>query len=165
MLKVGVISDTHGHFDSRIFEYFKNVDEIWHAGDVGNLAVLDEIKAFKKTRVVYGNIDGHEIRSETKEVEVFQAEGKKVLLLHIAGRPGKYSPKAAQYIQREKPDIVVCGHSHICMVKFDQQIKALWMNPGAFGIKGFHQVRTLLRFTIDGTQIKDLEVLEVKRKE
>ena len=163
MKKIGLISDTHGYLDPKVFQYFEHVDEIWHAGDIGTLAVLDELKQFKPTRAVFGNIDGKELRLETKEFEIFQIEDKKVLLVHIAGRPYRYNQKAHAKILEEKPDIVVCGHSHICLVQFDKNIQALWMNLGAFGIKGFHKVRTLLRFEIDGDKVQKLEVIEVNR--
>lgn len=163
MKKIGLISDTHGYLDPKVFTYFEQVDEIWHAGDIGTLEVLDELKKFKPTRAVFGNIDGKEIRTETKEFELFQIEGKMVLMVHIAGRPYRYNQKAYERINKENPDLVICGHSHICLVQFDKKINALWMNPGAFGIKGFHKVRTLLRFEIDGDKIQNLEVIEVAR--
>jgi len=164
MKKIGLISDTHGYLDPKVFDYFKEVDEIWHAGDIGTLVILDQLKQFKPTRAVFGNIDGADIRTETKEFEIFKIEEKKVLMVHIGGKPFRYNQKAYAKIMSEKPDIVVCGHSHICLVQFDKKINALWMNPGAFGIKGFHQVRTLLRFQISGASIENLEVIEVDRK-
>ena len=164
MKKIGLISDTHGYLDQKVFQYFKDVDEIWHAGDIGTLEVLDELRLFKPTRAVFGNIDGAQIRSETKEFEIFLIEDRKILMVHIAGRPYRYNQKSYDQILKERPDVVVCGHSHICLVQFDKKINALWMNPGAFGIKGFHQVRTLLRFEIDGAKIQNLEVVEVARK-
>jgi len=163
MKKIGLISDTHGDLDERVYKYLVDVDEIWHAGDIGTIELLDELDKFKSTRAVYGNIDGAEIRVETKEFEVFYVENKKVLIVHIAGRPGRYNQHAYQKILAEKPDIVVCGHSHICLVQFDKNINALWMNPGACGIKGFHKVKTLLRFEIDGDKIQNLEVVEWER--
>jgi uncharacterized protein len=163
MKKIGLISDTHGHLDERVFKHLQNVDEVWHAGDIGTIELLDELRKFKPTRAVYGNIDGASIRLETKEFEVFQVENKKVLMVHIAGRPGRYNQKVHAKILEEKPDIVVCGHSHICLVQFDKNISALWMNPGACGIKGFHKVMTLLRFDIDGDKVLNLEVVEWKR--
>jgi uncharacterized protein len=163
MKKIGLISDTHGHLDERVFKHLQNVDEVWHAGDIGTIELLDELRKFKPTRAVYGNIDGASIRLETKEFEVFQVENKKVLMVHIAGRPGRYNQKAHAKILEEKPDIVVCGHSHICLVQFDKNISTLWMNPGACGIKGFHKVMTLLRFDIDSDIVLNLEVVEWKR--
>jgi putative phosphoesterase len=163
MTKIGLLSDTHGHLDARVFKHFAEVDEIWHAGDIGTLDVLDDLRKFKPTRAVFGNIDGASLRLETKEFEIFQVEGKKVLITHIAGKPGRYNQKASAKIFAEKPDIVVCGHSHICLVQFDKNIKALWMNPGACGIKGFHKVMTLLRFEIDGDKVQNLEVVEWER--
>lgn len=163
MKKIGLISDTHGHLDERVLKHLESVDEIWHAGDIGTLEVLDELRKFKPTRAVFGNIDGSDLRLETKEFEVFQVENKKVLIVHIAGKPFRYNQKAHARILLEKPDIVVCGHSHICLVQFDKNINALWMNPGACGIKGFHKVMTLLRFEIDGDKVQNLEVVEWKR--
>ncbi len=164
MKKIGLLSDTHGHLDPRIYHHFQAVDEIWHAGDIGTIDVLDKLKQFKPTRAVYGNIDGKEIRSETKEFEVFTIENKKVLMTHIAGKPLRYNQKAYSRILAEQPDLVVCGHSHICLVQFDKNISALWMNPGACGIKGFHQVRTLLRFEIEGATLQNLEVIELGKR-
>ena len=163
MKKIGLISDTHGHLDEKVFKHLESVDEIWHAGDIGTLDVLDELRKFKSTRAVFGNIDGADLRLETKEFEVFQVENKKVLIVHIAGKPFRYNHKAHARILLEKPDIVVCGHSHICLVQFDKNINALWMNPCACGIKGFHKVMTLLRFEIDGDKVQNLEVVEWKR--
>jgi putative phosphoesterase len=163
MKKIGLISDTHGHLDEKVFKHLESVDEIWHAGDIGTLDVLDELRKFKPTRAVFGNIDGADLRLETKEFEVFQVENKKVLIVHIAGKPFRCNHKAHARILLEKPDIVVCGHSHICLVQFDKNINALWMNPGACGIKGFHKVMTLLRFEIDGDKVQNLEVVEWKR--
>lgn len=164
MKKIGLLSDTHGYLDPKVYQYFEHVDEIWHAGDIGTIEVLDELKQFKPTRAVFGNIDGTTIRSETKEFEIFQVEKKKVLMVHIGGKPFRYNQKAYAKILVEKPDIVVCGHSHICLVQFDKNIQALWMNPGACGVKGFHQVKTILRFEIDGDKIQNLEVIELGKR-
>lgn len=164
MKKIGLLSDTHGYLDPKVYQYFEHVDEIWHAGDIGTIEVLDELKQFKPTRAVFGNIDGATIRTETKEFEIFQVEKKKVLMVHIGGKPFRYNQKAHATILAEKPDIVVCGHSHICLVQFDKNIQALWMNPGACGVKGFHQVKTILRFEIDGDKIQNLEVIELGKR-
>jgi putative phosphoesterase len=163
-MKIGILSDTHGDLDVKIYEYFKHVDEIWHAGDIGSLAVIDQLRAFKPLRIVYGNIDDARVRQETAEFLRFKAEGKEVLITHIAGKPGKYSrPLFDELQQNGAPDILVCGHSHILLVKMDQLHNMLWVNPGAFGYKGFHQVRTALRFEINGDRVENLEVIEVKR--
>lgn len=164
MTKIGLLSDTHGYLDPKIFTYFKDVDEIWHAGDVGTIEVIDELRAFKPLRCVYGNIDGTEIRSETKEFEDFKCEDVQVLITHIGGKPGRYNQKAYEMIRETHPKLFICGHSHILLVKMDPQFNMLWMNPGACGYKGFHQVKTVLRFNIDKDQIKDLEVIELGKR-
>ena len=164
MKKIGLMSDTHGFVDPKVYDYFKDVDEIWHAGDIGDIKVLDDLKAFKPLRAVWGNIDNTEIRSETEEFATFECEKVKVLITHIAGKPGKYYPKAKERIDIDQPDLFICGHSHICLVKMDPNYKMLWMNPGACGFKGFHQVKTLLRFKITGDQIHDLEVIEMGKR-
>jgi len=164
MKRIGVLSDTHSHLDPKIFTHFKDVDEIWHAGDIGEIEVLDKLRAFKPTRAVYGNIDNHVIRQETPEFNVFQIEEKKILITHIAGKPGKYSKPLYDKLQEEKPDVVVCGHSHILLVQFDKFSNLLWINPGACGIHGFHSVRTLVRFTIDGNKIENFEVIELGKR-
>ncbi len=161
MKRIGLMSDTHGDVDPKIYEYFKDVDEIWHAGDVGTIEVIDELNKFKPTRGVYGNIDGTEIRSEWKEFDAFQCEDVNVLITHIAGKPGKYYQKAHEAIEKYRPKLFICGHSHICLVKMDPRYKMLWMNPGACGYKGFHQVKTIIRFSITGDKIHDLEVIEL----
>ncbi len=164
MKRIGLLSDTHGYLDPKIFEHFKDVDEVWHAGDVGSIEVIDELKAFKPTKGVYGNIDGTEIRSEWKEHEFFNCEGVDVLITHIAGKPGKYQRNAHELISKYRPQLFVCGHSHILLVKMDSNFDMLWMNPGACGYKGFHQVKTLLRFAISNGRIHDLEVIELGKR-
>lgn len=165
MVKIGLLSDTHGDLDPKIFHYFKDVDEIWHAGDVGSLAVIDQLKAFKPLRSVYGNIDNHEIRIETTLHNRFKIEDVNVLITHIAGKPGKYAKPAFEELEKNgAPNLFICGHSHILLVKFDPHYNMLWMNPGACGNKGFHQVKTLLRFKITGDRIHDLEVIELEKR-
>jgi putative phosphoesterase len=162
---IGVLSDTHGFLEPRIFHYFEQVDEIWHAGDIGDLKVLDDLQAFKPTRAVFGNIDNAIIRRETSEFLRFKVEEVEVLITHIAGKPGSYSVPLNKELQRNGvPKILVCGHSHITLVKNDLFKNMLWMNPGACGNKGFHTVKTILRFTIDGTNIKDLECIELGKR-
>lgn len=158
------MSDTHGYVDPKIYTYFKDVDEIWHAGDVGSMAVIEELEAFKPVRGVYGNIDDHIIRATWPKVNAFECEGMKVLMTHIAGKPYRYNKDAHDAIQEHKPQIFVCGHSHILLVQFDKNINSLWLNPGACGYKGFHKVKTLLRFSIDNGQVKDMEVIEIGPK-
>jgi putative phosphoesterase len=162
--RIGLLSDTHGFVDPKIYKHFKDVDEIWHAGDVGTLDVIDELRAFKPLRGVYGNIDGAEIRTEFKEVESFTCEGLKVMMIHIAGKPGRYQNRVDEKIREHQPKLFICGHSHILLVKMDPNFDMLWMNPGACGYKGFHQVKTLLRFAITEGRIHDLEVIELGKR-
>lgn len=165
MIRIGLLSDTHGYLDPRIFEYFKEVDEIWHAGDIGTLDVLDQLRQFKPTRAVYGNIDDHMIRIETVLNDRFKVEDVEVLMTHIAGRPGNYSKPLHEEIEKNGvANLLICGHSHITLVQMDKRFNMLWMNPGACGVKGFHAVRTLLRFSITGDKIHDLEVIELGKR-
>ena len=160
MRRIGVISDTHGTFDEPLREFLKDVDEIWHAGDIGSLELADQIAAFKPLKAVYGNIDGGVTRRALSEFNCFECEGKKVLITHIGGYPRHYSPQAVARIQQLKPDIFVAGHSHILKVIFDPIYNLLHINPGAAGTYGFHKIRTAIRFTIDGTDIRDMEIGE-----
>lgn len=164
MVKIGLLSDTHGYVDPKIYTYFKDVDEIWHGGDIGSIDVIEGLRAFKPLRGVYGNIDDHTIRMELKEDDIFTIEGVKVVITHIAGKPGKYSAHAHELITKHKPKLFICGHSHILLVKHDPHFNMLWMNPGACGFKGFHQVKTLLRFEIDEGKIQNLEVIEIGKR-
>jgi uncharacterized protein len=164
MKRIGLLSDTHGYLDPKIFEHFKDVDEVWHAGDVGSLDVIDQLRDFKPLRGVYGNIDGAEIRTEFKEFAWFNCEGVDVLMTHIGGKPGKYQKNTFEKLKEHSPKLFVCGHSHILLVKMDPSFDMLWMNPGACGYKGFHQVKTLLRFSISDGRIHDLEVIELGKR-
>ena len=162
MKKIGLLSDTHGFLDPKIKSYFSEVDEIWHAGDIGSIEVLDELKAFKPTRAVWGNIDNKEIRRETNEFLRFNIESVSILMTHIGGKPEKYAKPALNELQKNgTPTLFVCGHSHITLVKMDRRFKMLWMNPGASGYKGFHKVKTILRFKITNDRIHDLELIEL----
>jgi putative phosphoesterase len=161
MTKIGLISDTHNYLDSAVFRHFAGCDEIWHAGDFGTAAIADELKAFKPLRGVYGNIDGYDIRSVYPEQLVFTCEAVKVLMIHIGGHPAKYAPGVKDKIRTEKPQLFISGHSHILKVQYDAQLQCLHMNPGAAGKQGWHKVRTLLRFAIDGNDIKNCEVIEL----
>lgn len=164
MKRIGLLSDTHGHLDEKIFQYFKDVDEIWHAGDVGSIEVIDELRKFKPLKGVYGNIDDYTIRKELPEFNRFWCEDVEVLITHIAGKPGKYYPKAYEELEKRPPKLFICGHSHILFVKIDPRYNMLWMNPGACGIKGFHSVKTILRFSITGDRIHDLEAIELGKR-
>lgn len=162
MTKIGLLSDTHGFLDPKIFSYFKDVDEIWHAGDVGSISIIDELTAFKPTRGVFGNIDDHQLRLIWPEHLFFKCENKTILISHIGGKPYKYRQPSYDQIKKYNPDIFVCGHSHTLIVQFDKTINALWLNPGACGKHGFHKISTLLRFEIDGDSIQNMEVIELK---
>lgn len=164
MVKIGLLSDTHGFLPERVFELFKDVDEIWHAGDIGSLEVTDRLKAFKPLRAVYGNIDDQQIRSEFPEDQTFKIEDLVVSMTHIAGRPGKYSKHASELISRTKPNLFICGHSHILLVQQDQSRNLLWLNPGACGNKGFHSIQTALRFQINGNKIEQMEIIEFGKR-
>ena len=163
-MKIGLISDTHSYIDDRIISYLKPCDEIWHAGDIGDLTVTDQLKKVKKLRAVYGNIDDHEARLEFKKDEVFEIEGLKIFMTHIGGKPGRYYSGVRDQINIIKPDIFVCGHSHICKVMMDKNLNCLYMNPGAAGIHGFHHIRTLLRFDISNGKISNMEVVELGKR-
>ena len=164
MKRIGLISDTHGYINPRVSDFFKECDEIWHAGDIGSQEAADKLAAFKPFRAVYGNIDGGLLRHNFKEVEVFNCEEVKVLMIHIGGYPGRYSPKAKKLIEEHKPKIFISGHSHILKVMPDPKHDLLHINPGAAGKSGLHKSVTMIRFTIDGNNIKDLEVFDQKRK-
>lgn len=164
MKRIGLLSDTHSFFDPKIKKYFADVDEIWHAGDIGSIEVLDELRKFKPTKAVFGNIDDAIIRTETTEFLSFTIEDRKILMTHIAGKPGKYSRPLYERLQHENPDILVCGHSHILLVQNDKLHNMLWINPGACGIKGFHQVKTIIKFEIDGSKVQNMQVIEIGRR-
>ncbi len=160
-MKIGLISDTHGYLDPKVFTYFKKVDEVWHAGDIGTMEVLDALRAFKPTVAVWGNIDGGKLRVECKEGEIFEREGVRILLTHIAAKPPKYNKKVLEYVKEYQPKLLVCGHSHILKVMPDKVNNLLFMNPGAAGKHGFHKIKTLLRFDLEDGEIKNLEVVEL----
>jgi putative phosphoesterase len=164
MRRIGVISDTHNCFDEPLCEFLRDVDEIWHAGDIGSIELADEIAAFKPLRAVYGNIDGGDTRYTYSDFTYFQVEEVTVLMTHIGGYPRHYSPQALARIQRAHPKIFVAGHSHILRVEYDKVYDMLHINPGAAGTYGFHKVRTALRFTIDGSDIRDMELWELERQ-
>lgn len=163
MKKIGIISDTHSFITNEIFHFFKNVDEIWHAGDIGNINIADKLADFKPIRAVYGNIDGHEIRAEYPENQKFEIENCKVWITHIGGYPGRYNYKIKKEIMKNPPDLFIAGHSHILKIINDKKLKLLHINPGAFGIVGIHKVRTAVRITIDNKIFKNLEILEIKK--
>ena len=161
MKKILLISDTHGHLDEAILKYVKQADEEWHAGDIGIAKVTDELTKLKPIRAVYGNIDVHELRSIFKEDLRFNCEGVEVFMTHIGGYPERYNPRVRKLLQRERPKLFICGHSHILKVMSDKKLGILHMNPGAAGVYGFHKIRTMLRFTLDKGKIENLEVVEL----
>ena len=163
MKRIGLISDTHTYLHPGLFKSFKECDEIWHAGDIGNIETADKLAAFKPLRAVYGNIDSHQVRIVYPEFQIFKCEDVKVLMTHIGGYPGRYQPAVRELIIKEKPDIFISGHSHILKIMYDKKYKLLHINPGAAGKSGLHKVITFVRFTIDGKQIKDLEIVEFER--
>jgi len=160
-MKIGLISDTHGYLDDKVFEYFKEVDEVWHAGDIGTEEVLEMLQEFKPTIAVYGNVDGGKLRIECQEGEIFEREGVRVLITHIAAKPPRYNKQVLPLVKKYQPKLLVCGHSHILQVMPDKKNKLLFMNPGAAGRHGFHKVRTLLRFELNGGEVQNLEVVEL----
>lgn len=164
MTRIGVLSDTHGLLDKRVLGHFKDVDEIWHAGDIGSEDVLRHLREFKPTRAVFGNMDSGDVRYSLSEFYRFKVEDVSVLMTHIGGYPGHYNPWLIPMFRKEPPDLFVCGHSHILKVQYDSVFKMLTMNPGAAGKQGWQPCQTLLRFSIDGKEIKDLEVIELERK-
>lgn len=164
MKKILLLSDTHSHIDETILKYVNLADEVWHAGDIGDLKVTDTIQKLKPLRAVFGNIDNHEARLEFPLNNRFFCEGVEVLITHIGGYPGKYSPAIREEITNNPPKLFICGHSHILKVMFDKKLNCLHMNPGAAGISGFHQKRTMLRFEIDGDSIQSLEIIEIGDK-
>lgn len=164
MKRIGILSDTHGYLDSRLMELFQDVDEIWHAGDVGNIEIINEMRKMKTVRAVYGNIDTTDTRHLLKETERFMCEDVEVVMMHIGGYPNKYSLAMKKEMEYRAPQIQISGHSHILKVMYDKKYNCLHINPGAAGKSGFHEVRTAIRFTIDGKDIKDLEVIELGKR-
>ena len=164
MTKILLLSDTHSYIDDDILKYVKQADEVWHAGDIGDLSVTDAIKALKPLRAVYGNIDDAKARLEFPENNRFMCEDVKVWITHIGGYPPKYNMRTRDLIKENPPKIFICGHSHILKVMPDKRYNLLHMNPGAVGKHGFHKTRTMLRFTIDGKTIDNLEVIEFPKR-
>lgn len=164
MTKIGLISDTHNYLDESVFRHFENCDEIWHAGDFGTDAIAARLKEFKPLKGVYGNIDGYDIRSVYPEKLVWNCEEVKVYMTHIGGHPNKYAPGIKQELIKNGARLFISGHSHILKIIYDEKINCLHMNPGAAGNQGWHKIKTIVRFTIDGSAIKDCEVIELGRR-
>ena len=163
-MRIGLLSDTHGWLDPRLQEHFAQCDEIWHAGDIGDAAVSDELARWKPLRAVWGNIDGTALRATFPEHQRFTVEGVRVWMTHIGGRPPRYDKAVQEALRKDPPDLFICGHSHICLVQFDPALKCLYMNPGAAGRHGWHQMRTALRFSLIGGKPVDLEVVELGKR-
>ncbi len=163
-MKIGLLSDTHGYLDEKIFDYFSDCDEVWHAGDVGNIKVLDALQEFKPLKGVYGNIDGDEIRKVFPQDMLFHCEGLKVWMTHIGGSPPRYNPRVLKKLKIASPDIFICGHSHLLKIVRDAKHNMLYLNPGAAGKQGFHKVRTLVRFEIAKKQLTKMEVIELGKR-
>lgn len=161
MIRIGLLSDTHAYWDDKYREYFNSCDEIWHAGDIGSDLLASQLAAIHPLRAVYGNIDGQSTRLQYPKIAHFKAEEVEVMMTHIGGYPGRYHPEIREELYNSRPNLFITGHSHILKVGFDKNLNCLHMNPGAAGKSGFHQVRTLIRFTIEGPTIKDLEVVEL----
>jgi len=164
LTRIGLISDTHSYLDDAVFTHFKNCDEIWHAGDVGSMDVIKKLRAFKPLKGVYGNIDDAAIQQLFPENLFFTCEEVNVFMRHIGGYPGKYSTGVKDLIIKNRANLFISGHSHILKVMFDEKVNCLHMNPGAAGNQGWHKVRTLIRFTIDGKSMKDCEVIELGKR-
>jgi putative phosphoesterase len=164
MRRIGLLSDTHGHLDPKVHRYLETVDEVWHAGDIGENSVLEGLRERYSLRAVSGNIDSERIRREVPEDQRFEAEGVKVWMTHIGGRPGKYPARIREGFRKERPDIFVCGHSHILKVEYDEREGILYMNPGAIGNEGFHRVKTFLRFELEGGEPRNMEAIELGKR-
>jgi uncharacterized protein len=163
MKKIGILSDTHGFVHPKLYEFFKDVDEIWHAGDIGHIDVVYELEAFKPIVAVHGNIDDYQMQRKFPQVQRFQCEDVDVLMTHIGGYPGKYAPNIKEILKIKPPQLFISGHSHILKVMNDKAHNLLHINPGASGKSGMHHVITFVRITIDGKSIKDLEIMELER--
>ncbi|WP_128547628.1 metallophosphoesterase family protein [Larkinella soli] len=165
MTRIGLLSDTHSYLDPQIFRYFEDCDEVWHAGDIGSLELVDQLRAFKPLRGVSGNIDSKEIERECPIHQRFELEGLDIWITHIGGSPPRYNPFVRPNLQAKPPDLFICGHSHILKVKRDPTLNdLLFINPGAAGKSGFHQVRTCIRFSLDDRRVSGMEVIELGRR-
>lgn len=164
MKNILLLSDTHSHLDDRILDYAQQADEIWHGGDFGNIQVVEILEKIRPLRGVFGNIDGHAIRAGFPEVLHFKCEEVEVLMIHIGGYPGRYSPLAKKEIENTRPKLFISGHSHILKAMYDKKNNLLHLNPGACGKSGWHKMRTMMRFQINGEKIENLEIVELGRR-
>lgn len=163
MRRIGLLSDTHAYWDDRYLRHFESCDEIWHAGDIGSWEVAQRLQEFRPLRAVTGNCDGGDLRMRYPEKLRWTCEGADILMTHIGGYPGRYAPPIARQIYERPPKLFICGHSHILKVQYDERLGLLHINPGAAGLQGWHQVRTLIRFSIENASFSDLEVIEMPR--
>ena len=163
MKKIILLSDSHHSLDERIFPHLKECDEIWHAGDIGDLKITDELKKYAPLRAVWGNVDSQKVRKEFRETTYFKCEELKVMMTHIGGYPGRYEKGVKEILEYKKPNLFISGHSHILKVMHDKKLDILHMNPGAIGNYGWHKVKTILAFNVEGKDIKDLRVIEFPR--
>ncbi len=164
MTRIGLISDTHGFLDEAVFKHFDKCDEIWHGGDFGDLNLAEKLATFRPMKGVYGNIDGNDVRIIYPEQVVFTCEEVKVMMRHIGGSPPRYNPATKKELAIHHPQLFICGHSHILKVMYDPAIQCLHMNPGAAGRQGWQKVRTIIRFVIDGKEMKNCEVIELGKR-
>lgn len=164
MRRIGILSDTHGWLDEKVFKHFENCDEIWHAGDFGGLELAESLASFRPLKGVYGNIDNADLRLNYPEQLVFECEKVKVMMRHIGGSPPKYNPETKKELLIQKPQLFISGHSHILKVMFDDKIACLHINPGAAGKQGWHKMRSIIRLVIDGENMKDCEVIELGKR-
>lgn len=162
-MQAGILSDTHGTVHPRVMEFFSDVDEIWHAGDIGSITLLHTLQAFKPVRAVFGNIDGQEIRQECRHIEHFGAESIQVMMTHVGGYPGRYQPEIRKIIDAKRPKLFISGHSHILKVMYDKKYGLLHINPGAAGNSGLHRSVTAVKLVIEGSEMRDLRVLDLPR--
>ena len=164
-MKIGLLSDTHGYLDPKIFDYFSNVDEIWHAGDIGDESVIASLEKFKPTKAVFGNIDSASVFNRFPEDWLFTCEEVKVWMTHIGGSPPRYNDRVKPRLKQHTPDLFICGHSHIMKAQRDPQFNnMLYLNPGAAGNHGFHYIKTIVRFEIEGGKIKNMQVIELGKR-
>jgi putative phosphoesterase len=164
MTRIGLMSDTHNYLDDAIFRHFEDCDEIWHAGDFGTMAISERLGAFKPVKGVFGNIDGYDVRSVYPEMLRWKCEDVEILMRHIGGYPGKYTPPVKEQMKLSPPALFISGHSHILKIIYDKQFDCLHMNPGAAGKEGWHRMRTLIRFSIDGKDIRNCDVIELGKR-
>jgi uncharacterized protein len=164
MKRIGLISDTHSHLEESVFDYFEECDEIWHAGDIGDPVVADRLADFRPFRAVYGNIDEPALRRRFPEDLRFELEGVTVFMTHIGGYPGRYNKRVRAILREQPPKLYICGHSHILKVMPDQQLGLLHVNPGAAGKHGFHQMKTIVRFSLNKGRVEDLQVVELGKR-